>query len=55
MRGDVAHFIQEQRPFVCHFEAPDLLRDRSGKGALLMTEQFAFQEIQRDSRAISVL
>jgi hypothetical protein len=28
-----------------HFEAPDLLRDGSGKGALLVTEQFAFQKI----------
>jgi hypothetical protein len=29
-----------------------LERDRSGEGTFLMTEQFAFQEIQRDSRAI---
>jgi DNA-binding NtrC family response regulator len=51
-RRDVAYFVQEQRPFVSHFEAPHLLRDGSGKGTLLVTEQFAFQKIQRNGRAI---
>src|SRR3984885_1460665 len=49
---DVADFVQEQRTLIGHFEAPNRLRDRSGEGAFLMTEQFAFQKIQRDSRAI---
>src|SRR4029077_18174738 len=53
-RRDVAYFVQKQRAFVGHFEAPDLLRDGSGEGALLMTEQFAFQKIQRNRRAIEL-
>src|ERR1700722_12263683 len=51
-RGDVAYFVEKQRTFVSHFEASDLLRDGSGEGTLLMTEQFAFQKIQRNGRAI---
>ena len=35
---DVAHFVQEQRTLIGHFKAPDLLCDRSRKGALLMTD-----------------
>jgi hypothetical protein len=30
---------------------PDLLRNPTGKGTFLMTEQFAFQKIQRNGRA----
>src|SRR3984885_6542019 len=51
-RGDVAYFVQKQRAFIGHFEAPDLLRNRTRKSALLMTEQFVFQKIQRNGRAI---
>src|SRR5882762_3719123 len=53
-RRDVAYFAQKQRAFVSHFEAPDLLRDGTSEGALLMTEQFAFQKIQRNGRAIEL-
>src|SRR5258706_1603886 len=53
-RGDVAHFVQKQGTFVSHFEAPDLLRNSTGKGTLLMTEQFAFQKIQSNRRAIQL-
>src|SRR4029077_18957041 len=53
-RRDVAYFVQQQRAFVSHFEAPDLLRDGTGEGTLLMTEQFAFQKIQRNGRAIKL-
>src|SRR5258705_7909151 len=53
-RGDVAYLVQKARAFVSHFEAPDLLRDGSGEGALLMTEQLAFQKIQRNGRAIQL-
>jgi hypothetical protein len=45
-------FVRKQRAFIGHFEAPDLLRNRTGKSTLLMTEQFAFQKIQRNDRAI---
>src|SRR6185369_17088378 len=48
---DVAYLVQKQRTFVSHFEAPDLLRDGSGEGALLMPEQFAFQQIHWNRRA----
>src|SRR4029077_15770555 len=51
-RRNVAYFVQKQRAFVGHFKAPDLLRDGSGKGTLLMTEQFAFQKIERNGRAV---
>src|SRR5258708_2719093 len=51
-RRDIAYFVQNQRAFIGHFEAPDLLSDGSGKGTLLVTEQFAFQKIQRNGRAI---
>src|ERR1700719_3215114 len=53
-RGDVAHFVEKQRAFIGHFEAPDLLSDGSGKGAFLMTEQFALQKIQRNGSAIKL-
>src|SRR5580658_735540 len=51
---DVAYFVQKQRALVGHLEAPDLLRDGSGEGALLVTEQFAFQKIERNGRAIQL-
>src|SRR5258708_3981496 len=35
-RGDVTYLVQEQRAFVGHFEAPDLLSDGTGKSTLLM-------------------
>src|SRR5712671_3304060 len=53
-RGDVAHFVEKQRAFISHFEAPDLLGNRTGKGTLLVTEEFAFQKIQRNGRAIEL-
>jgi hypothetical protein len=31
------HFVQKQRAFIGHFEAPDLLRNRTGKGAIAGT------------------
>src|SRR5260370_520361 len=45
---------QEQRVFVSHFKAPDVLRNRTGKRTPLMTEQFAFQKIQRNGSAIKL-
>jgi len=43
-RRDVTHFVQEQSTFIGHFEAPDLLRNRAGKGTLLVTETTRFPE-----------
>src|SRR5882724_7845203 len=51
-RRDVAYFVQKQRALVSHLEAPDLLRDGPGKRALLMAEQFVFQKVQGNGRAI---
>jgi hypothetical protein len=28
------HFVQKQRAIIGHFEAPDLLRNRTGKGTM---------------------
>src|ERR1700678_2060928 len=52
--GNVSHFVQKQGSLMGHFEAPNLLRDRSGEGAPLVTEQFTFQEIKGNSRAIQL-
>src|ERR1700745_1475465 len=49
---NVAYFIEEQSALVCNLEAARLAHDGAGKGTLLMTEQFAFQKIQRNGRAI---
>src|ERR1700739_1391981 len=49
---NVAYFIEEQSALVCNLEAARLAHDGAGKGTLLMTEQFAFQKIQRNGCAI---
>src|SRR5579864_7734916 len=54
MRLYIAYFVQEQGSLIGHFETPDLQRDGTGKGTFLMTEQFAFQKIQRNGRAIQL-
>ena len=41
-------------PPISHFESSNLLRDSSGEGALLVTEQLAFQEIKGNGRAIQL-
>ncbi len=40
---DIAHFVQEERPFVGQLETADLLRDGAGESALLMAKKLAFQ------------
>jgi len=52
LKRDVADFIQKQRAFVRQLESPDALRDRAGERALLVTEQFAFEQPRRYGRAI---
>src|SRR5215472_9496797 len=51
-RRNVAYFVQKQRAFVGHFEAANLLRNGSGEGTLLMTEEFALQKIVGNGRAV---
>src|ERR1700719_4135438 len=53
-RGNIAHLVQEERALIGHFEATDLLRDGSGKGALLMAKQLAFQQIEGDGSAVQL-
>ncbi len=41
-------------PPIRHFESSNLLCYRSREGTLLVTEQFAFQQVKRNSRAIQL-
>src|SRR5262249_49590616 len=52
LKRDVADLIQKQRAFVRQLESPGALRDRAGERALLVTEQFAFEQPSRNGRAI---
>src|SRR5882724_12974137 len=51
---NIADFIQEQRAAIRRFETSDLLRDSSSEGALFMTEELAFEQPQRDRRAVEL-
>src|ERR1700722_5613537 len=51
---NVADFVQEKRALVRHLEAPDFLSNRSGESSLLVSEQLAFQKIERNSGAIQL-
>jgi uncharacterized repeat protein (TIGR03803 family) len=44
--------IQEDRALVRQFEPTDALRDGTGKGTLLVAEEFTFQQSRRDSGAV---
>jgi len=50
-QGHIPDFIQKERTCVCHFETADLLSNGPGEGTLLMSEELAFQQIERDCRA----
>ena len=59
VQGDVAHFIQKQRPAVGHLKPADFLLQRAGEGAALVAKQFALEQsgrnrgaVQRDKRQI---
>ena len=49
---DVSHFIEKQCSLVCQLQAAHLLGNGAGKRALLMSEQFAFQEAGGNRRTI---
>jgi len=51
-RRNVADLIQKQRALVGQLEPANLLRDCAGERALLVAEQLAFEQIQRNGRAI---
>ena len=48
----IADFIKEQGAAVGQLETPGTAGDRPGKGALLVAEQFAFEQLCRDRPAV---
>src|SRR5439155_22995746 len=51
---NIADLVQEERPFVGQLEPADFLGDRAGERAFLVSEQLAFEQIERDGRAIQL-
>src|SRR6266481_8706058 len=49
---NLPYLVQKNRAAVGHFEAADALRDCSRECALLVSEQLAFQQTRRNSRAV---
>ncbi len=45
-------FVEQQRAAIGLLELADAARERAGEGALLVAEQFGFQQVLRDRRAI---
>src|SRR5260370_20025539 len=43
---NIPYLIEEQCPFVGHFETANFLRESSGESALFVPKEFAFQEIK---------
>src|SRR5581483_4520345 len=52
LRRDVADFVEKQASLVRQLEASDPAREGAGKRAFFVAEQFAFQESQRNRRAV---
>src|SRR5437588_6696451 len=53
-RWNIAHLVQEERSLVGHFEATNLLCDSAGKGALLVTKELAFQQVEGNGSAVQL-
>jgi hypothetical protein len=53
-RMHLADFVEEQRPLVRQFEFAGFRAGRSGKGALLVAEQLAFQQLERQSGTVDL-
>src|SRR5882724_4218577 len=51
---NLPNLVQKNRAAVGHFEAADALRDCSRECALLVSEQLAFQQTRRNSRAVEL-
>src|SRR5579862_5789890 len=49
---NIADLIEKQRPGMRHLKTANLLRDGAGKGTLLMSEQFAFQQVEWNGSAV---
>src|SRR5207245_7075124 len=54
LEGNIADFIQKQRPLVGQLEPSDLLRDRSREGAAFVSEQLALKEPGRNRPAVKL-
>src|SRR5262249_38911772 len=50
--GQVADFIEEQRPLMGQFKASEALREGPREGAFFVPEEFAFQEVRREGGAV---
>src|SRR5690348_14914913 len=48
----VPNFVEEQSSRISHFKAANFLRKSPGKRALFMAEEFAFQQVKGNRRAI---
>src|SRR6516225_10565415 len=51
-QGHIANLVQEKRAPITLLKSADSLRGSSGKCTLFVAEQFAFEQIFRNSRAI---
>ncbi len=51
-RIHLADFVEQQRAAVGLLELADAPRDGAGEGALLVAEQFGFQQVLGDRRAV---
>src|SRR5687767_298175 len=54
LRIHVADLVEEHRAAVRHLEQPNLSRNCTGKGALLVSEQLRFKKLFRQSGAVEV-
>ena len=52
LQRDFANLVEEQRPLMRQFKTSDLLREGSRERALLVTEEFAFEQRVRDRGTI---
>ena len=50
--AEYPYLIQKERARVGHFEAANFLHEGSGESAFLISEQFAFQQVEENGRAI---
>src|SRR6516162_1067834 len=50
----ISDFVQEQSSSIGHFEAANLLRHSPSESTLLVSEEFAFQQVKRNGGAIQL-
>ena len=51
-KGNLADLVEKQSAAVGEFKAPDTIAQRAGEGTLGVAEEFAFEQIGRDRRAV---